>query len=187
MLGRQPPHSLLGNHRTYLPPLPLPPLKPLPYQEHRLSPLMASTKLHPLEPAPTISVHMSSLNGQATVEALPDSGADVSVRGTTLLQRLQHLHNLLLSTTTPCAINGTTMSPIRKLPMTLSLRIHVHQQIPHLPQHHGDTAVLEDHQGIDHPSSLGITPTHHQSPPLHTLLPPKPHNQFSPITSDENS
>ena len=33
------------------------------------------------DPAPSIDVAMSSLNGQATVRVLPDSGADVSVAG----------------------------------------------------------------------------------------------------------
>lgn len=41
---------------------------------------MASTKLHLLSsfrPAPTIAVHVASLNGEATIQVLPDSGADI--------------------------------------------------------------------------------------------------------------
>ena len=74
------------------------------------------------DPAPTISVHMSSLNGQASVHALPDSGADISVAGKPLLEHLhEHPDNLLPSDVTPRAVNGTTMRPIGKLPVTLSL------------------------------------------------------------------
>ena len=80
------------------------------------TPLMASTKLNPpstFEPAPMISVHMSSLNGHAALQVLPDSGADICVGGTALLQQLhEHPDNLLLSTIIPQAVNGTTMSPI---------------------------------------------------------------------------
>ena len=36
------------------------------------------------EPAPTIMVSVTSLNGEATVEVLPDSGADVCVAGVSL-------------------------------------------------------------------------------------------------------
>ena len=65
---------------------------------------------------------MSSLNGKATVKALPDSGADICVAGTALLQQLhEHPDNLLPSVVTPQAVNGTTMNPIGKLPVTLSL------------------------------------------------------------------
>jgi len=76
------------------------------------------------EPAPTIQVHMSSLNGQATVQVLPDSGADISVASISLLDCLQeHPDNLLSSDITPRAVNGTKMHPIGKLPVTLSLGI----------------------------------------------------------------
>ena len=89
------------------------------------TPHVAIAKLLPplsFEPAPTIGVHMSSLNGQATIQALPDSGADICVAGTAFLQQLrEHPDNLLPSVITPRAINGTTMSPIGKLPITLSI------------------------------------------------------------------
>ena len=55
------------------------------------------------EPAPTIRVHMSSLNGQAMVQALPDSGADICVAK--------------LQTT----IDHKSLRPIGKLPITLFL------------------------------------------------------------------
>ena len=52
---------------------------------------MATVKLSPslkFEPAPTINAHMSSLNGQATVQAQTNSGVDICVAGTALLQQL---------------------------------------------------------------------------------------------------
>jgi len=65
---------------------------------------------------------MSALNRHATVQALPDSGVDISVAGNTLLQHLrEHAGNLLPSNITPRTVNGTKMHPIGKLPVTLSL------------------------------------------------------------------
>ena len=137
--GRRPPPPSSRLPQILPPPsaIPVPPTPTTPgAQVVSTTPFMASTKLHPLttfEPAPTISVHMSSLNGQATVEALPDSGADICVGGTTLLQQLhEHPDNLLPSTTTPRAVNGTTMSPIGKLPITLSLGTRVYTDEFHI-------------------------------------------------------
>ncbi len=64
------------------------------------------------EPVPTISIHMSSLNGKATVRALPDSGADISVGGKDLLEHLhEHPDNLLslpeLSMVSSCALSAS--------------------------------------------------------------------------------
>ena len=74
------------------------------------------------DPAPSIDVSMSSLNGQATVRVLLDSGADVSVAGELLLSFLrEHPDNLLPSNITPSAVNGTRMRPIGRVPVTLSL------------------------------------------------------------------
>ena len=100
------------------------------------TPFMATTKLlNPLsfEPAPTIELRMSSLNGQATVQALPDSGADICVAGTALLQQLnEHPDNLLPSTITPRAVNGASMHPIGRLPVTLSLGPQTHTDDFHI-------------------------------------------------------
>ena len=74
------------------------------------------------DPASMIDVAMSSLNGQATVRVVPDSGANVSVAGELLLEHLQeHPGNLLPSGITPRAVNGTLMRPIGRLPVALSL------------------------------------------------------------------
>ena len=95
-----------------------------PDQDERLPQINLSRVINSpaFEPAPTIQVHMSALNGHATVQALPDSGADISVAGNTLLQHLhEHAGNLLPSNITPRTVNGTKMHPIGKLPVTLSL------------------------------------------------------------------
>ena len=67
------------------------------------------------------------------VQALPDSGADICVAGIALLQQLhEHPDNLLPSTITPRAVNGTTMNPIGKLPITLSIGEHAHTDDFHI-------------------------------------------------------
>ena len=74
------------------------------------------------EPAPTILIGMSALNGSCTFPVLPDSGADISVAGLAMLECLnEHPDNLLSSSVTPRAVNGSTMSPIGKLPLSLTL------------------------------------------------------------------
>ena len=68
----------------------------------------AITNSPDFEPAPTINIHMSSLNGHSIVQVLPDSGADISVAGRALLEHLhEHPDNLLPSDVTPKAINTT--------------------------------------------------------------------------------
>ena len=90
-----------------------------------LTPRISTTKLgnsEAIESAPTIRVHISSLNGKTEIEALPDSGADLSVAGEATLTRLgEHKDNLLMSTITPCAVNGSKMQPLGKLPVTITL------------------------------------------------------------------
>ena len=86
------------------------------------------------EPAPTILIGMSALNGSCT---LPDSGADISVAGLAMLECLnEHPDNLLSSSVTPRAVNGSTMSPIGKLPLSLTLspteytdEFHIYPQV----------------------------------------------------------
>ena len=75
-----------------------------------------------VEPTPTLSIHISSLNGNANLTTLPDSGADISVAGKAALHHLgEHEDNLLPSQIIPRAVNGTRMYPIGKLPVTLAL------------------------------------------------------------------
>ena len=65
------------------------------------------------DPAPTLTVHIQALNGQATVEVLPDSGADISAAGVDFLTHFnEHVLNLLPSDVKPRAVNGNILSPI---------------------------------------------------------------------------
>jgi len=81
---------------------------------------LASTQQ--IEPAPTITAHMSALNGEAVVTALPDSGADISIAGPSLLQQLnEHSDNLIPSPMVPRAVNGSTMQPLGKLMITVTI------------------------------------------------------------------
>ncbi len=78
--------------------------------------------LYHADPAPTITVHIQALNGQATVEVLPDSGADISAAGTDFLAHFnEHIHNLLPSDIKPRAVNGNTLSPIGSLKAVISI------------------------------------------------------------------
>jgi len=72
--------------------------------------------------APTIQIHVASLNGSSEIEMLPDSGADISATGRELLMLLgEHVDNIPPSGITPQAVNGMTMKPLGKLPVTLHL------------------------------------------------------------------
>ena len=92
-----------------------------PHQD-QYSPRISASQGHTIGPAPTIDVHISSLNGDADIKTLPDSGADISVAGKAALKSLgEHEDNLLPSQIVPRAVNGTRMHPIGKLPVTLTL------------------------------------------------------------------
>ena len=88
-------------------------------------------------PAPTVTIHMSSLNGAAPIIVLPDSGAEISIAGHQLLHSLnEHRDNLLPSNMSPRAVNGSSMNPIRKLPVTLRLgdnsvseEFHIYEEV----------------------------------------------------------
>ena len=85
------------------------------------------------EPAPTIPVHVSSLNGSANVDVLPDSGADISAAGTEVIRLLgDHIDNLLPSGITPKAANGTTMKPAGKIKVKLRLGTNEHSEDLHV-------------------------------------------------------
>ena len=118
---------------------------------------------------------MSSLNGQAMVEALPDSGADICVGGAALLHQLnEHPANLLPSTITPRAVNGTTMKPVGKLPVTLTLGAHTYTDDFHIYQN--ATGTLLSWKAA---KSLSILPQHYPYP----QSTPTPH--LATITTDQ--
>ena len=118
-----------------------------------------------VKPAPTIQAHFSSLNGAAELTALPDSGADISVAGpNTVMALKEHLNNLLPSQVTPRTVSGHTMSPLGKLPVTVSVGgntykddIHIYPQI--------DGILLSWRTCI----GLGILPQHYPQPAIKTV------------------
>ena len=78
--------------------------------------------LNDADPAPTLAVHIQALNGQATVEVLPDSGADINAAGIDFLAHFnEHIPNLLPSDVKPRAVNGNFLSPIGSLKAVISI------------------------------------------------------------------
>ena len=85
------------------------------------------------EAAPTIHIHVTSLHGSSEIEMLPDSGADISAAGKEILDYLgEHIDNLPPSGITPRAVNGSTMQPLGKLPVTLRLGDKQYQDDIHI-------------------------------------------------------
>ena len=74
-----------------------------------------------IERAPTVMVQLSTLNSSASMKALPDSGADVSVAGMAVVKQLGvHKDSLLPSGVMPQTVSGHKMKPIGKLPVKFS-------------------------------------------------------------------
>ena len=86
-----------------------------------------------IQPAPTLQAEFSTSNGSTTTQVLPDSGADISVAGPSVIQSLNdHPGNLLPSQITPCTVNGQTMTPIGKLPVQIKIGNHIHKDELHI-------------------------------------------------------
>jgi len=74
---------------------------------------MAST-----DPAPLITVNITSTNGSHDIKVLPDSGADILASGREILTHLnEQLRTLTPSDVVPKTVNGTKMFPLGKLPV----------------------------------------------------------------------
>ena len=74
------------------------------------------------EPAPTITVRVSSSTGSHYINVLPDSGADISAAGQEMLHALgHHVDNILPSTISPRTVNGSSMVVLGKIPITIQL------------------------------------------------------------------
>ena len=70
-----------------------------------------------IDPAPKISINITSFNGSASVSALPDSGDDIPAARKAMLHHLnEYVDNLLPSNTIPKVANGTEMHLMGKLP-----------------------------------------------------------------------
>ena len=85
------------------------------------------------EPAPTITVQVSSSTGTRNLDVLPDSGADISAAGQEVLEFLgQHVDNILPSHISPRTVNGLTMTPLGKVPVTITLGKQMYQDNLHI-------------------------------------------------------
>ena len=118
---------------TTCPPPPLPHAVHIePPLEEEVLPNVNVSKVSDLH-ALTIHVKLLSLNGQATVQVLPYFGADIPVAGRGLVSHLhEHPENLLPSNIKPCAVNGSLMRPISRLPVTITLGTAVYAEDFHI-------------------------------------------------------
>ena len=106
--------------------------------EQHQSHLSTIKQLSTTDPAPTISIQLSSLNSSCHTEVLPDSGADISAAGEQLLHLLNdHVHNLLPSEIIPQTVNWQKMYPLGYLPVTFTIgcrqytdNVHIYPNIP---------------------------------------------------------
>lgn len=63
---------------------------------------LSKTTSHQIIPAPTVNIRLTTSNGQAIVNILPDSGADICAAGPDLVHSLgEHIDNLATSDVTP--------------------------------------------------------------------------------------
>ena len=68
------------------------------------------------EPAPTISIHISTNKRFYQAQVLPDSGADILAAGQDLLEHLdEHTDHLVASQIIPWATNGQKMHSVGKM------------------------------------------------------------------------
>ena len=74
------------------------------------------------DPAPKLKIDITTHNGATTTAVLPDSGADISAAGTSILSQLnEHIDNLLPSSAIPKAANGAEMHPVGRLPVCFKI------------------------------------------------------------------
>ena len=93
---------------------------PAPLLPRRVATLIAATKkAH----APTVKVQVVTQSGRSvTVEAIPDTGADVSAAGPEILALLgESTLNLMSSSETPQSADGSEMTVLGSMPVTVSL------------------------------------------------------------------
>ena len=68
------------------------------------------------DPAPKLTINITSLHGSTSIAVLPDSGANISAASEAILCQLnEHADNLVSSDIVPKAANGTEMHPMGKL------------------------------------------------------------------------
>ena len=86
-------------------------------------PVQLSELAHgPATPAPTVIMQLSTRHGQASLDILPDSGAEISAAGPQFVKALgEYMDNLAPSNIRPRAVNGSILHPVGKLPCTRCL------------------------------------------------------------------
>ena len=85
------------------------------------------------EPAPLVKVLVTSANGSCELQALPDSGADISAAGKETLQTLnEHVNSLITSRVIHKAANGMKMYPLGKIPVKIQLGCYEHSEELHI-------------------------------------------------------
>ena len=125
------------------------------------------------DPAPTISIHISSASGSYNAQVLPDSGADISAAGQQTLQYLnEHVNNLLPSEITPRAANGNKMHSLGKMLVKFSLQGREHSEDMHI--YPNVSGIIISWKAA---KALGILPEHYPNPipPATTLTVTTPH------------
>ena len=72
--------------------------------------------------APTISATITSLNGSATLNALPDTGADITAADVKVLKLLREdINNLLPPVSGPTSsVDGSPLKSLGQLPLSIS-------------------------------------------------------------------
>jgi len=104
------------------------------------------------------------LNGSSEIEILPVSGTDISATGRELLMLLgEHVDNIPPTGITPQAVNGMTMKPLDKLPVTLCLGDKQYRNDVHI--YPGVSGALISWRASKGP---GILPEHYPYP-IHNM------------------
>ena len=84
-------------------------------------------------PAPTVLLHARALNGEADIDILPDSGANICAAGTQFLAKIgERKDNLDHSDIKPQAANGHTMKPLGCLSVTFSTSGRSSEEVVHI-------------------------------------------------------
>ena len=108
---------------------------PMPYASSHSNPINTSicscTKCRMAKQ--TIIVRISSSTGVHYLDVLPDSGADISAVGQDVLTLLgQHVGNILPSSISPRTVNGLSIMPLGKVPVTIQLGKAIYKDDLHI-------------------------------------------------------
>ena len=140
-----------------------------PHTESYPSQLSTIKQVTHTDPAPTITVHISTQHGSCHTDVLPDSGADISAAGKQTLQDLNEgAHSLMPSTIIPRAANGSKMYPIGKLTVTFKLGTREHKEELHI--YPNVSGVIMSWKAT---KALGILPEHYPKPIPQVIEPHK--------------